>query len=99
MLNTTSAVHTRANPTHRTGGIGSWKYKIVTLPSGATERIEKELNELGEDRWECFHILVRGPEMQLFLKKKSRSYLQAIPVGDALKLLTGMGGGDGGAAE
>ncbi len=65
--------------------IGTWEYKIAFLD--AESNLEKELNKLGKDRWECFWIEKRENGLKLFLKRPVRSYLKTIPTKHLLKLI------------
>ena len=80
--------------------MGAWHYKVVTLDlTQPTVQMEVTLNELGKERWECFHVLPSSEgQTTLFFKKSRRSYLKSIPFKDAMRLLPllGSGGGDDG---
>ncbi len=65
--------------------IGDWEYKIVAIDISEIVNLEKQLNKLGEDRWECFWISEQPENLTLFFKKPKISYLQKMPIGDALK--------------
>ena len=67
--------------------IGDWEYKVIKMKSSNIEEIEKNLNELGTDRWECFWVEKRKKEMVFYFKKPKISYLQKIPKGDLLKMI------------
>ncbi len=66
--------------------IGTWEYKIVLIDSKRS--IEKELNELGKERWECFWIERKENGFSLFLKRPVKNYLKAIPAKHLLKLIS-----------
>ncbi|MBI3986245.1 MAG: hypothetical protein HY343_04970 [Lentisphaerae bacterium] len=57
--------------------IGTWQYRILEVKSDAAEDIEKQLNELGAERWECFWIEQTAGGKRFFLKKAGKSYLQS----------------------
>jgi hypothetical protein len=67
--------------------MGAWEYKIIQLDSNLP-KTQKTLNELGADRWECFHVSVSAEQVQTFyFKKPARSYLNNIPFKDMMKLV------------
>jgi hypothetical protein len=49
--------------------------------------LEQKLNELGNERWECFWMEKKEKEFLLFFKRPKLSYLQKIPQGQLFKLL------------
>ena len=69
-----------------------WEYKIVDL-SGDNAGMAEEMNELGKQGWECFHV----KEGSFYFKKPSHSFLRSLPFKDVIKLvpLMGMGGEEG----
>jgi hypothetical protein len=73
--------------------VGDWEYRVVSL-GGSAEQVEKELNELGRERWECFWVQQEGRRVRFFLKRPARSYLSSIPVTSLMKLLPSLGVGD-----
>ena len=82
--------------------MGAWHYKVVVLDlNQPTAETEQALNELGKERWECFHVLSSSDgQTTMFFKKGRRSYLKSIPFKDAMRLLPLLGsGGDEGGAE
>lgn len=72
--------------------IGAWQYRLVDVPSDRREDIEKTLNELGAQRWECFWVEKTADGRRLFMKKAERSYFQAA--GKMAKFLPSPGGGE-----
>jgi hypothetical protein len=72
--------------------MGAFEYKVITLDGRDPARVEKQLNELGQQRWECFHVTGEGEQMVFYLKKDRRSYLKNVPVKDLMKLIPLMGG-------
>ena len=75
--------------------IGDWEYRVVAL-KGDAKRIERELNALGGERWECFWVQTDAAGARFYLKRHSRSYLSTIPVTSLIKMLAVGGvGGDG----
>ena len=67
--------------------IGDWQYRVVELPFGSAETLEQELNDLGADRWECVWIEPRDNKMLGIFKRRTRTYLNRVPMGDLLKLV------------
>ena len=68
--------------------IGDWEYRLLELPSAEATALEKKLNELGQERWECFWVGPAGNgATRFFFKRPSRSYLTNLPLMDLLKLV------------
>ena len=67
--------------------MASWEYKVVRLGETSDDTLEEQLNSLGEERWECFEVVVDKRGTALFLKRPAKSYLRAVPISDLLKLL------------
>ncbi len=65
--------------------IGDWEYKIISISSLDLVKMEKELNELGNDRWECFWQQKEKKSFIFFFKRQKVSILQKVPVGTVLK--------------
>lgn len=77
------------------GKIGSWEYQVVLIPRTAgIPAMEKRLNKLGAERWECYWVEKVPDGHRMYFKRPSRSYLKSVPVSDMLKLLP-LGGDDG----
>lgn len=66
---------------------GDFQYKIVTLGADDPAAVEAKLNELGGQRWDCYHVASSGPTWTFFLKRTRRSYLSRIPLKDLANLL------------
>ena len=66
--------------------MGVWEYKVVQLEDLSPIEIEKKLNELGKQRWECFHVMPLAGT-QMYFKRPARSYLKNIPLKDMLRLI------------
>ena len=67
--------------------MGAWEYKVVVLESMSAAEMEGKLNELGAQRWECFHVIPTGEWQTLYFKKLARSYLKNVPLKDMLKMI------------
>ena len=72
--------------------LGDWEYKIVELPREDSESRQARLNELGFERWEAFWMEPAGSGIRVYLKRRSRSWLEKIPLSQ-LRLLWPSGGG------
>ena len=70
------------------GKIGDWEYLVTDLPLADAGTIQKRLNELGTDRWECIWIHSSGGNTHFIFKRPSLSYLKNIPLSQLMKLLT-----------
>ncbi len=73
--------------------LGDWEYRVVELESSDSKSIEDELNELGQERWDCIWVQASGKTTRFFLKRPVRSYLTTLPLSKLLKLIPS-GGGD-----
>jgi len=56
--------------------IGDWEYKILESEEEETEKLAGELNALGEERWECFHVEDAPGGKRFYFKKEKRSYMR-----------------------
>jgi hypothetical protein len=68
--------------------IGAWDYKviimpIVTSPESAAE-VEKQLNELGSERWQCFNVSPNATGTVMYFKRSKESYMKHVPLKDVL---------------
>jgi hypothetical protein len=76
------------------GSVGDWEYKLFELQSADTATIEKKLNELGTDRWECLWVQPVGVKTRFYMKRPSRTYLKNLPLSQLLKMIPAGGGGE-----
>ena len=53
--------------------IGDWEYKVVSYGSKDFRALEKDLNELGKERWQCFWV--EAAEEKVFLLQKNEDEL------------------------
>ncbi len=67
--------------------MGTWEYRFVTFDAINPTELEKELNTMGKERWECFWLEREGNVMRLAFKRPAQSYLQALPVKELMKLI------------
>jgi hypothetical protein len=67
--------------------IGDWEYKIVAFADKKPTELEKELNQLGNERWQCFWVEATGKDKVFYFKRTKMSYIQKIPAGDLLRII------------
>ncbi len=67
--------------------IGDWEYKVVSYGSKDFKALEKDLNELGKERWQCFWVEAAGEEKVFYFKRTKMSYLSKIPTGALLRII------------
>ena len=60
----------------------SWQYKTLSL-NDAEGSADDQLNRLGAQGWECFHVDSRT----FYFKKPADSYLRQLPLRDVMKLI------------
>ena len=68
--------------------IGDWEYKVVTFGTEEAKEVEKNLNELGRDRWQCFWVESNKKQKSFYFKRTKMSYLSKIPTGAILRIMT-----------
>jgi hypothetical protein len=73
--------------------MGDWEYKIVDLPREDPESRQDRLNELGSERWEAFWMEPAGNGMRVYLKRRSKSWLEKMPLSELRRLWPSGGGG------
>lgn len=60
-----------------------WEYKVVDLsPSGTADELEDNLNKLGADGWECFHLQPTDKNLRATCRRRPKSavaYLKLLP--------------------
>lgn len=58
----------------------TFDYRVVEFDKSlpATD-LELKLNELGKERWECFHVEPRESVLQFFCSRRPKTYLRYIP--------------------
>ena len=67
--------------------MGDWEYKIVAFGRKATTEMENDLNQLGNERWQCFWVEPSGKNKVFYFKRTKKSYIQKIPAGDLLRII------------
>lgn len=73
--------------------LGDWEYLVVEVDAGDASALETRLNELGQERWELCWAMP-GDEVRYVMKRRSRTYLNHIPMSDLLGLLPAGDGGE-----
>jgi len=48
--------------------IGDWEYMVLSIKYEGTVKLEQKLNELGNERWECFWFKKKMKHLFLFLR-------------------------------
>jgi hypothetical protein len=71
--------------------IGDWEYKIQSFGPEQSKEIEKKLNELGKERWQCFWVESSKKEKIFYFKRTRMSYLSKIPTGAILRIMADFG--------
>lgn len=67
--------------------MGAWEYKVIALEGMSPTEMESKLNELGAQRWECFHVASSPNGQTMYFKKHAKSYLKHVPLKDMMKLI------------
>ena len=67
--------------------IGDWEYKIVAFGDKAHPELEKELNQLGKSRWQCFWVEANAKNKVFYFKRSKISYIQKMPAGELLEII------------
>lgn len=58
----------------------TFEYKVIDLRNDATSgSIQRTLNELGQERWECFQMLPLDSGIAALCKRRPKTYLRYIP--------------------
>ena len=54
-----------------------FEYQVFKIDrSSGTEEMQNRLSQLGEKRWDCFHIENLGTEVEVYCKRRPKSYLR-----------------------
>ena len=67
--------------------IGDWEYKVESYGPEQAKEIEKKLNVLGKERWQCFWVESSKKEKVFYFKRSKMSYLSKIPTGAILRIM------------
>lgn len=65
----------------------SWEYNIVAFSQKTDEEKSQQLNELGKNGWECYHVSGTDAAQKFYLKKRKESFLRHLPFKDFIKLV------------
>ena len=68
--------------------IGDWEYKVESYGPEQAKEIEKKLNALGKERWQCFWVESNKKQKTFYFKRTKLSYLSKIPTGAILRIMT-----------
>ena len=68
--------------------IGDWEYKVESYGPEQAKEIEKKLNELGKECWQCFWVESSKKGKVFYFKRTKLSYLSKIPTGAILRIMT-----------
>ncbi len=66
---------------------GSIKVEDTNLNEVVSKEMEKKLNELGKERWQCYWVESKKEERVFYFKRTKMSYLSKIPTGAILRIL------------
>ena len=67
--------------------IGDWEYLVTDIQISDSREVQKRLNELGAERWECIWIHSSEGKASFIFKRPVRSYLKNIPFSQMMKLV------------
>ena len=67
--------------------IGDWEYLVVTLNAVDEDELALQLNAYGKERWEAYWVQKKIGGIQFFFKRRVRTYIKHIPVGDLLHMV------------
>ncbi|MGE9295549.1 MAG: hypothetical protein ACQKBV_04605 [Puniceicoccales bacterium] len=86
------------------GRAGTWQYRIVVITPAELmanpDRLESELNELGEERFECYWVeSLDNGRLAMFFKKPGFSYIKALPAKELWRFIPLGGDGSDDAAQ
>ena len=68
--------------------IGDWEYKVESYGTEQAKEVEKKLNALGKERWQCFWVESNEKQKTFYFKRTKLSYLSKIPTGAILRIMT-----------
>lgn len=58
----------------------TFEYRVEELNNTLSpEEMQEKLQELGQDRWECFHAEPQAKSLRFFCKRRPKTYLRYIP--------------------
>lgn len=57
-----------------------FEYELVSVPIDSSKAVlESTLQEMGKERWDCFHTERLKKELVFFCKRRPKTYLRYIP--------------------
>ena len=60
--------------------LSTFEYKVAEFKSNITnEELQTKLEELGQERWDCFHVERQTFTLTFFCKRRPKTYLRYIP--------------------
>lgn len=74
------------------GNLRHWYYKVETIEEKDDLKLQKRLDELGLERWDCFEVVKVRKGFKVFCKRRRRSFLGMVPLRELLR----WAGADGG---
>ena len=66
---------------------GAWEYKVLVWNEKEEISLEDKLNELGQQRWECFWVGDDKGTLRMFFKRPKYSFLRSMPANDLLRFI------------
>lgn len=58
----------------------TFEYRVEEFENSLTsEELQDKLQELGQERWECFHAEPLAKSLRFFCKRRPKTYLRYIP--------------------
>lgn len=67
--------------------INAWEYQVISVESTQAATLQEKLNEVGKQRWECFHVSNGDAATTFYMKRQRKSYMKSLPLKDMLKLI------------
>jgi len=67
--------------------IGDWQYRVVTIQDADDEKLEVELNALGEERWEVIWLERIDEKWRLFAKRPKTSTIKSVSEGKWMNII------------
>ena len=67
--------------------INAWEYQVISVESTQAATLQEKLNEVGKQRWECFHVSNGDAATTFYMKRQKKSYMKSLPLKDMLKLI------------
>ncbi len=71
------------------------EYKTIHISGSDTAVFDVRLNDLGKERWECYHVTEATQGKVFYLKRPAASSLRYLPLRDLLRVVLLLGDGNG----